>query len=189
MLNAFELPGEAYGHMWSIRRFSGDLVQYHATTTRQSQQLPQKVLEALKCCAFPFDCVPSITGAESCSTIELKPRLISMHQKLLKLGNHRFLLSRLYASHRVTMFADTREAMNAIAQLPEQRAQHHQLCLQRTLLAAKTSKTFAANGVIFIGAFLPTTSMHAWIIESGRQPDTYDRTWINYRPLLALCHP
>ena len=62
----------------------------------------------------------------------------------------------------------------------------HQLCLQRAFLASKISKSFEANGVIFIGAFLPTGDMHAWIIENGIQPDSDDRGWINYRPLLAL---
>ncbi len=60
------------------------------------------------------------------------------------------------------------------------------LCLPRALFAASTSELFPQNGVILIGAFLPSRSMHAWLIEDGQQPDPYDAIWINYEPLAAL---
>lgn len=50
----------------------------------------------------------------------------------------------------------------------------------------KTSKTFKKDGILFIGASLPSGKMHAWIIENGIQPDRLDRNWIMYRPMLAL---
>lgn len=73
-----------------------------------------------------------------------------------------------------------------IAKIPEQELFHERLCLQRSFLALKTSKTFKKNGVLFIGASLPTGNMHAWIIEDNYQPDTLDREWIMYEPLLAF---
>jgi len=40
--------------------------------------------------------------------------------------------------------------------------------------------------VIFIGVFLPSKSMHAWIIEDGIQPDPSDTMWINFQPVAVL---
>ena len=84
------------------------------------------------------------------------------------------------------MFEDSKSAFAEIATLKEQvlaRADH---CLLRSLLVAKTSKSFKKNGVLFIGASIASAEMHAWIIESGTQPDHEDRNWINFQPLLAL---
>jgi hypothetical protein len=76
--------------------------------------------------------------------------------------------------------------MKAISVMHEQEEEYGQRCLQRAMLAVKTSESFKKNGVLFIGALLPTSNMHAWIIEAGTQPDVADRDWILYRPLLAF---
>ena len=60
------------------------------------------------------------------------------------------------------------------------------LCLPRVLFAAATSKIFKESGVIFIGVFLPSKSMHAWIIEDGAHTDPEDGIWLNYQPVAAL---
>ena len=86
------------------------------------------------------------------------------------------------------MFEKTNEAITYINSLPPQVELKHRLCLQRAFLSSKISKSFIKEGVIFIGAFLPTGDMHAWIIENGVQPDFDDRGWVNYRPLLAFYH-
>jgi hypothetical protein len=86
------------------------------------------------------------------------------------------------------MFANTRLAFSAVSQLPGHKDSNNDRCLQRSLLVAKTSKSFSQSGVLFIGAEFSTGEMHAWVIENQAQPDPDDRTWINYRPLLALHH-
>ena len=40
--------------------------------------------------------------------------------------------------------------------------------------------------MIFIGVFLPTKLMHAWIIESGELADQFDDIWINFQPVAAI---
>jgi len=40
--------------------------------------------------------------------------------------------------------------------------------------------------VIFIGVFLPSNTMHAWIIEDGKIVDPYDGIWLNFQPVAAL---
>jgi hypothetical protein len=56
------------------------------------------------------------------------------------------------------------------------------------LAVAKSSKEFKKSGVLFIGADLPQTRLHAWIIEKDYQPDPWDRSWINYLPIAAYAY-
>lgn len=83
-----------------------------------------------------------------------------------------------------------RKYKNASDAIINFRARHpknqNNLCLPRAFYAAKTSKKFKESGVLFIGVFLPTKSMHAWIIEDGVQPDPYDDVWINFQPVTAF---
>jgi hypothetical protein len=150
--------------------------------------LPKKVQEALWFVDNPFDCDWSAHPNQ----LDLGPKaagsLRALHDRLLMIGNHRFLISLLYAGLTRPMFQTTRDAYAAITQIPEQVASREILCLQRSLLAAKVSKSFVSHGVVFIGAIPGNGDMHAWIIEQGSQPDHLDRGWINYMPLLAICH-
>ena len=84
------------------------------------------------------------------------------------------------------MFENSVEAFDAISKLETHIKNKNDLCLQRSLLIMKTSKSFKKNGVLFVGASLPSGKMHAWIIENGVQPDRLDRNWIMYKPLLAI---
>ena len=113
-------------------------------------------------------------------------KLNSYSNKLTWLGNKRFLLSCLYSRLSKPLFENTLEAFDHIAKLKIHQEKKGKICLQRALLAAKTSKSFKKNGTLFIGAQLPTGIMHAWIIENDIQPDRQDREWIMYKPLLAL---
>ena len=62
----------------------------------------------------------------------------------------------------------------------------NELCLARALFAAATSKSFKEKGMIFIGVFLPTENMHAWIIEDAKIVDNEDGIWLNYQPVAAI---
>lgn len=113
-------------------------------------------------------------------------KICHYHDILLRLGNEQFLFSRIYASFRRYIFNSSIEAFDAISRIQKQKEYRNELCLQRSLLVVKTSKSFRNNGVLFIGASFPSGKMHAWIIENGVQPDRLDRNWIIYRPLLAI---
>jgi hypothetical protein len=60
------------------------------------------------------------------------------------------------------------------------------LCLPRSIFIATTSRRFKQYGVLFIGAFLPTVRMHAWIIEDGMPADCFDKQWIHYNPVMMF---
>ena len=113
-------------------------------------------------------------------------KISDYNRVLMRLSNSKFLLSCMYSRFRKPIFENTVLAFDYISNIDIHKEKKGKLCLQRSLLAAKTSKSFKKNGVLFIGAQLPTGAMHAWIIEDKKQPDRQDREWIMYKPLLSI---
>ncbi len=60
------------------------------------------------------------------------------------------------------------------------------LCLPRSIFIATTSKKFKQSGAMFIGVFLPSSNMHAWVIEENVIADRYDIDWILYTPVSMM---
>lgn len=60
------------------------------------------------------------------------------------------------------------------------------LCLPRSIFIATTSKKFKQSGAMFIGVFLPSSNMHAWVIEDNVIADRYDIDWILYTPVSMM---
>jgi hypothetical protein len=188
MLSAVRLPFEEDGSWWTICSITGSLIRHKAKPLSQFDAVPSIVKEALLICDQPYKCKWTHEQSPESSKLSLKNtnKINKLHDRLLKIGNSNFFLLRLYASFSQNMFDTTYQAMGAISQVPEQLLNREERCLQRSLLAAKLSKSFLRSGVLFIGATTTNADMHAWIIEDGSQPDHEDRGWINYRPLLAL---
>jgi hypothetical protein len=186
-LKHIELPYYEGDIIWTICPITGSLLKTKMQGAEpRKNNIPLKVSKAIEYCNQPYLCNPNNDVKHQPSEQKLVSKVNKMHEFLLKIGNSRFYLIRLYSSFKDEFFKRTDEAIFQINSLEKQIELKHQLCLQRAFLASKISKSFEANGVIFIGAFLPTGDMHAWIIENGIQPDSDDRGWINYRPLLAL---
>ena len=93
-----------------------------------------------------------------------------------------------YSSASKPLFANSLEAFYALGQLGLSAKTDQEGCLNRTLAVAKCSVEFQRSGVLFIGADLPQTNLHAWIIEDNYQPDPWDRNWINYLPIAAYAY-
>jgi hypothetical protein len=185
-LKHVELPYFDGNNHWSICPYTGSLLKGNLIKNTNHIKIPRKVSMAIEYCNQPYLCNVNNEIVVSQDNFQLFAELNKMHNRLLKISNKRFYITRLYSSLRNLIFENTNEAITYINSLPPQVEFKHKLCLQRAFLAAKISKSFTKDGVIFIGAFLPTGDMHAWIIENGKQPDFDDRGWINYRPLLAL---
>jgi hypothetical protein len=190
VLRPVRVLGEHAGAFWAVALLTGNLLRY-ASTPRAAvfDRRPALVTEALSFVERPFSCRSPWPAPAVDVDDDTRRRLEAMHARLLSIGNRRFFWSVAYAGLARPLFDTTRQAMAAVAALPRQRAERTSLCLQRSLLVAKVSRSFAARGVVFVGANVETGDMHAWIIEDGEQPDADDRTWINYRPLLALVGP
>ena len=175
------LPHKENDAWWYISPFSGSLIKASSPPPFGGGNLPAKLKEALACCDDPYKCnwYPEVTVTKAESALS------RYECKLRWLGNHNFLFSFVYASWSACLYKDTKEAFAAISNLPSFQSRRADQCFLRSLLAAKTSRSFAKSGVLFIGAELSSGEMHAWILECGSQPDHEDRAWVNYRPLLA----
>ena len=172
---------------WSICPFTGSLLKTSNSEYKHATiDIPLKVSRAIECCNQPYLLSLSNEAISPIGNQNLVEKIEKMHNVILKLGNSRFYIIRLYCSFRHDLFDTTAEAVTNINSLNLQIELKNELCLPKSFLAAKISKSFKDCGVIFIGPHLPTGNMHAWIIENGTQPDSDDRDWVNYRPLLAF---
>lgn len=186
MLKSVILPHEEEGFFWSISPFSGALIKGIESSGSSKDKIPDLVLSALKYCEEPFKCAWGHEYTIVTQKNDLTRRLQRYSNILTWLGNKNFLLSTVYGGLSAPLFSSTAEAYQYLGYVEAHSGQNtSDRCLPRSLLVAKTSTSFKNNGVLFIGAMLGSFDMHAWIIESGAQPDLSDRRWINYRPLLA----
>lgn len=187
LLNAVTLPRQINGIWWEISPVTGHLIRYSSVPRSiDSYTGGLKIKEALRFVDKPYECKPLLLDSAPMNHYSMDI-LSRYYSRLCKIGNHRFLASLVYASYRDCMFANSVDAAVEVAKISEQRPdKEDDLCLQRALLIAKTSKRFQSHGVLFVGANVQSGDMHAWVIEDGQQPDSQDRNWINYTPLLAI---
>jgi len=178
------LPHFYEGKSYYISPFSGNLILNENKLT--PSKFNHNIIQALTFCDNPY----LLKTLKNIPKNDLNNNLISelskMNNRLMFINNKRFLLSCIYSSFQNCLYENTIEAYDNIENLEIHKLNKGKLCLQRALLAAKTSNSFKKNGVLLIGATLPTWNMHAWIIEDNFQPDREDRMWIMYRPLLAI---
>ena len=184
MLKCTRLPINAFGYGWYVNAITGSLVKDSEYLLPSAQEAPTKVLNALDYCTNPYNLkhpkdvqnfgVPSLP-TES---------LLKAHKKFMFLSNKWLSLSVLYASLQDITFDNSVSAYSTISNIYGANTGIN--CLQKSLHVAKISSSFHRDGVLFIGANLPTGHMHSWIIENDMQPDISDSLWISYRPMLAF---
>ena len=97
-----------------------------------------------------------------------------------------FFLAKILTYFPFLSFNSTAESINAFQKVYPSSLNQRTLCLPRTLFALATSKSFKKRGTAFIGVFLPSRKMHAWIIEDNKNPDPHDDVWICYQPVAAI---
>lgn len=179
------LPIIHSSQVFSLDPYSGSLSRLPLSDSTQAQTVPRKVSDALSCCNEPFRMeAPYGTGA----ACPLPPTRIAAYvsaHTLVLLCHVSFFLARVYAARKTPLFEDSRIAFSFFYRATALR-KHTHLCLPRALFVAKTSSSFAAAGVVFIGAFLPMRLLHAWVVECRSHPDPNDVIWHLYRPVAAL---
>jgi hypothetical protein len=184
MLKAIQLVKEVQGFWWTISPISGRLLKYYQRPLHlKNINIPERVQQALDLCNDPFKCKPSLPVE-----IDIQNSIKSLEKsyKFLNLLRQKsYYLSLLYVGYSRGLFRDSREAMAVVLQLCSNHTDYYQLCLPISLMTIKLSKSFKKNGVLIIGAFIPTGEMHAWIIEGDSQINFHDRQWINFHPLLV----
>ena len=146
---------------------------------------PAKLERCLALCDAPYLLAPLHTADESADTfVGKRAYRVTLASQAIWLCRRQFYLARLWASFRMPCFDTAAEAIRFFRD--HVTGDQSILCLPRALFAAKTSRRFIADGVLFIGVFLPARSLHAWVIEGGSLADPCDDAWINYRPVAAL---
>lgn len=172
------------GSLFRLSPLRGDLRLYPGTSERK-RRFPNRVRDALALCDNPYLLDPDLPPAGGTEQPRCVRRASVVLRRMLKLVPLSFALGRLYARRRVPLFSDSRSAIAWFnANTPEHA--RGQLCLPRSLFAAKTSEAFAVSGAVVIGTLLPTRNLHAWVIEGRQQPDDSDRAWVCYRPIAVL---
>ena len=184
MLRFHRIPYWDGSHCWEISPLTGSLLKskHNFATTKV---FTKKIQSSIYYINNPYEIVWEHNKENLIINEDLFLKIKSFNKKLFTIGNSQFIRSILYSYFQYKVFEKTKDAFSYIADL-EDHKYGSENCFQRTLLAAKTSKTFKKDGVLFIGAELSSFNMHAWIIENNSQPDFEDRAWINYRPLLAI---
>lgn len=178
------LPLEFRGSLFNFCPLTGDLL-VGARGARQQEALPKKLLKALECCDAPYRLSSESLRRKLFLTAVAKRSASKIAHRTKRIIAFNFFVGVLYASRRIPLFESCHDAILFFEKHPAKSPQE-ELCLPRSLFAAKTSKNFEDCGVILIGAFLPTKLMHAWIIEDGCHADPLDRVWTQYRPVAAI---
>lgn len=186
----YSLAKEHRNTGWYLHPLTGNLHQVSSTDLSQFQScsLPSKVLDALQYCQFPY----SLQPPDFAQSYELDEKqldaLKKSYSRILFLRKINYWLLTRYAGSDQPLFSNSLKAFQALAQQNRSAKTDRLGCLNRTLAVAKSSLEFKKSGVLFIGADLPQTNLHAWIIEKDYQPDPWDRDWINYLPIAAYAY-
>lgn len=143
----------------------------------------KKIESALLCAQNPYTLNPS----NSLTSVPAYSSLTLMYAKVLTwLCEKSFTLARLFLYWPLRpKFRTTKEAI-AVYRTIYPGKQQRVLCLPRVFFSAACSKSFKESGTGFIGAFLPSRKMHAWIIENNENPDPDDDIWICYQPVAVI---
>lgn len=171
------------GKVYRNHKTFGFLLEY-SKDEKCIDLLPTKIEILFSQVLNPYLLKPS-TEIQNINTIPKTPFYTKFLAKLFTfLCLRSFLFVRILSHFRFPIFNTTEDAIIFYRKLYPKEQQN--LCLPRSLFAACTSKTFKKEGALFIGVFLPSRAMHAWIIESKKQPDFYDDIWICYHPVAVM---
>jgi hypothetical protein len=186
----YSLAKEHRNSGWYLHPLTGNLHQVSTEDLSQFQSdaLPEKVLDALQFCHLPYSL--KAPNFQLSTTLDQKQSNVidRFYDRILFLRKINYWLVNRYAGSFSPIFNDSLQAFQALAQQNRSSLTDQQGCLNRTLAVAKSSIEFKKSGVLFIGADLPQTNLHAWIIENDYQPDPWDRDWINYLPIAAYAY-
>jgi len=173
---------EFQGKRYFFNRYLGLLFSQIDKKEKSKIDSNKKIPEPIKFVKYPYQCRNGkdnpITPKENIY-IRLWGVLLTYFLK------NSFVLGQIFSRLCFRYFNNTIDAVSFYRKYIHPENQND-LCLSRCLFAAATSKSFKRNGFIFIGVFLPSNSLHAWIIEDGFLVDRYDDSWILYQPVALI---
>lgn len=102
------------------------------------------------------------------------------------LCSHCYPLAQLCSHLHFNVFENAGDAARFYYSVYPNEERQRVLCLPRAIFIATTSRRFKEHGVLFIGAFLPTVRMHAWVVEDGMCADIWDNQWFCFQPVMMI---
>lgn len=149
---------------------------------KKRDPLSEKAEAALKLVAEPF----LLTARPRPELPERISGGVKFYARVLTwLCRRSFLLARLWGRIPLRCYPDAGVATLVYRKLYPGK-QQKDLCLPRAFFARSASRNFKESGAMFIGAFLPSVQMHAWVIEDGMHADVFDNGWIDYAPVAVF---
>lgn len=187
-MTTFTVPINHYGKTYRFHRLLGLLTFKEATNEHPTQKTSignQSKQRCLNVVNNPFLAPRNKTQKQ---THHIKHEKIAhLWARLLTwLCFHCYPLAYGCVHIRLSLFDNATEACKFYYKLFPDFKKQKVLCLPRAFFVATTSRRFSKHGVAFIGAFLPTVRMHAWIVEDGKPADPYDNEWIEYQPVMMI---
>jgi len=180
------LPIQFEDKVYKFNQYLGLLLEYEKQKQNGAIMQPEKIILALTYCNNPYDLInKEFISVGNKSTFQQKLLIVYL-EFLIKMFKLNFFIGKWISVFVKPSFKDASQAIRFFRENKQGKIQND-LCLARSLFAARTSKKFKESGVMFIGVSLPSKSMHAWIIEDGIQPDPLDNMWINFQPDAAIC--
>lgn len=178
-MSYYSIPVQFQGKYYKIVSCLGLLIEKERNC--KSKQISKK-RDLLDCVNNPF----LLKSTE----LEIEKRdyniFIRFYAKsLVWLCKHCYPIAYLLSHLRLNLFKNGAQASIAFRRIIKDKPQKV-LCLPRAMFIASTSARFKEKGAMFIGVFLPTRRMHAWVIEDGRHTDYFDNEWICYKPVCMM---
>lgn len=172
---------KAFGACYFIEPLTGSLLRTSRIRS-EDVSISTKVRKCLEQVDDPY----LLAGRKSCTMPLSIPFYIRVYAQVLnRLCRHSFLLARLWGKIPLRCYPDAGVA-TAVYYALYPGSQQRKLCLPRAFFARSASRRFRKHGTMFIGAFLPSVQMHAWVIEDGMHADPNDDNWINFAPVAAF---
>ena len=177
-----------YNRFYRLNRLTGSLLKNATPFYLKALLFPKQIVDELEIINNPFNTIWSPEIITSQLSPKEKKKLIRYRKIIYWLSERQFFLAVFYSSFSRPLFQSSQAAFSYLTNNFEGHTYGMEDCLKRTLLVAKTSKSFKNNsGTIYIGADFNSGIMHAFIFENiNIQPDPIDRAWINYIPILAI---
>jgi len=183
VMNIITITARHSNDEYRMHKIFGVLLKYENLKNIKETILPNKIIKHIEQVENPYklshysDITPQKNIRKGSFT-----KILAKTYTYLCLKS--FLFVRILSNLRFPIFDTTEESILYYHKIFPGNQQN--LCLPRVLFAAATSKSFKDYGAVFIGVFLPSSAMHAWIIENEKQPDFFDHNWIYYQPVAVM---
>jgi hypothetical protein len=178
------LPIYYKGNTYYFNKITGLLLYRNAYNEKKKNNSTYELIES------NYQLILNPYLIKSCGNklqIQKIPYLAKLYAKsLVFTSKYSFYITCVLTKVPLIKFSTSQYAVEIFNKIYSDPLQQKTLCLSRTIFVIATSKSFKSNGTAFIGVFLPSRKMHAWVIESGCNPDSSDEIWLSYQPVVAI---